>query len=298
MAVSQSIRKLAYAVVLHSGLRNWRLAHWLRSRVAAIVAPMDIRRAQKKWAADPSVSNQEKALLAQISLRVHPNDEMYIPFDARHYLSVGLSALGCIETALQKSDAKPQVKSLLDFPCGHGRVLRFLRARFPDAAITASELNPSALEFCKDNFRVTTVVSNTDFNKLSVVGRFDLIWCGSLLTHVDEKSAGTLLKFFYDHLAPGGRCLFTTHGKSVVDTIRNTGNVYGLGKQARSELLSQYDACGYGYGDYSNSPGYGVSVTTSERMLSIARSVGSWKNISFLERGWADHQDVYIAEVE
>lgn len=265
--------------------------------MAAVVAPGNFRTAQQKWIQDPSVSNGEKALLRNISLRVHPDDAMYVPFDARHYLSVGLSALRCIETGLRKSGDRSSVKAILDLPCGYGRVLRFLRARFPEAEITASELNPGALEFCKSNFGVNTVVSNTDFSKLAIQGRFDLIWCGSLLTHVDEKSAAALLKFFHEHLSPGGRCLFTTHGKSVAETIRNSRNVYGLGERARQELLSQFDATGYGYGDYAKSPGYGVSVATTERMLTIARSIGAWKDISFLERGWDDHQDVYIGEL-
>ncbi len=141
------------------------------------------------------------------------------------------------------------------------------------------------------------MVSNIDFSKLNIPGRFDLIWCGSLLTHVDEKSAAKLLKFFYEHLCPGGRCVFTTHGKSVVDSIRSSRNVYGMNEQARRELLSQFDASQYGYADYSNSPGFGVSVATAERMLSIVRNVGSWKDVSFLERSWDNHQDVYIAEI-
>lgn len=265
--------------------------------MAAIVAPRDFRSAQGKLISDPAVSNKEKDLLRQISLRVHRNDEMYVPFDARHYLSAGLSALRCIETALQKSEGTRPVGSILDLPCGYGRVLRFLRARFPSAEITASEIDPGALEFCKSNFRVNTAVSNKDFSKLSVPGRFDLIWCGSLLTHVDEDSAAVLLKFLHEHLSPDGQCLFTTHGKTVADTIRNTRNAYGLGEPARQKLLSGFDTRGYGYGDYSNTPGYGVSVVTPERMLAIARSIGAWKDLSFLERGWDNHQDVYIGEL-
>lgn len=160
-----------------------------------------------------------------------------------------------------------------------------------------SEINKSALEFCKDNFRVNTVVSDTDFSRLSLPGRFDLIWCGSLLTHVDENSAAKLLKFFHEHLSPGGRCLFTTHGRRVADNIRGMPRAYGLGELAQGKMLSEFDRRGYGYGDYSYSPGYGISVVTPERMLSIARSVGSWKDVSFLERGWDNHQDVYIGEL-
>jgi SAM-dependent methyltransferase len=219
---------------------------------------------------------------------------MYVPFDARHYLSAGLSAMRCIESALQKTGGDRAVRSILDFPCGYGRVLRFLRARFPDAQITAAELDIAALAFCKESFGVNTVESKTDFSKLSIAGSFDLIWCGSLLTHVDENSAAELLKFVHDHLSPGGRVLFTTHGSHSVESIRKTRRAYGLPDAARQNLLSQYDARGYGYADYAGRPGYGVSVASPDRMVSIARSVGPWKDVSFLERGWDNHQDVYI----
>jgi SAM-dependent methyltransferase len=298
MGIRQLVRKYTYSLLVHSGLRDLGLARSLRSFAASFVAPMDFRSAQRTLASDPDLSSQERSLLKQVSLHVHRNDEMYMPFDARHYLSTGLSAMRCIESALQKAVGGQAVRSILDFPCGYGRVLRFLRARFPDAEITVSELDKAALAFCKESFYVKTVESTTDFSKLSVAGSFDLIWCGSLLTHVDENSAAELLKFFRDHLSPGGRVLFTTHGRHPVHSIRKTRRAYGLTDAARQDLLSQYDARGYGYADYPGRPGYGVSVASPDRMDSIARSVGPWKDVSFLERGWDNHQDVYIGEME
>ena len=47
------------------------------------------------------------------------------------YVSVGMSALGAIEAALE---GRPTPGRILDFPCGYGRITRILRARFPNAA--------------------------------------------------------------------------------------------------------------------------------------------------------------------
>ena len=296
MGVRESAFEIGSSLLVHSGLRNWRLAHWLRSAAAAVVAPMDFRSAQRKWLLDPTLSSEEKSLLARVSLRVHRNDGMYIPLDARFYLWAGLSAIRCIENALQKSGSLRTVRAILDLPCGYGRVLRFLRAKFPDTEITASELDSGALEFCRETLGVKIVESNTNLGKLSVPGCFDLIWCGSLLTHLDEGSAAKLIRFFHEHLASGGVCLFTTHGTEPVNRIRSTRRAYGLSDAARQELLAQYDRRGYGYADYSGQPGYGVSVASPERMVSLASEVGAWKEIRCLERGWANHQDVFIAE--
>jgi SAM-dependent methyltransferase len=292
----QSIRTCIYSVLVHSGLRDWRSAHWARNIAASIVAPRDFRAAQRKCASDQRLSGQEKAVLQKISLVVHRNDEMYVPLDAKHYLSTGLGALRCIESALQKASEPRPVRSILDFPCGYGRVLRFLRARFPDADITVSELDKGGLEFCSKTFSARAVQSDADFSKLSMPGRFDLIWCGSLLTHLDENSAAKLLQFFYEHLSPRGICLFTTHGKASADYVRQSQRAYGLNASARETLLRQYDDRGYGYADYSGKKGFGVSVASSERMLSLARGVAHWQSLSFIERGWDNHQDVYVAE--
>jgi len=297
MALRQSIRTFIYSVLVHSGLRDWRSAHWLRSLAAAIIAPTDFRATQRKFASDQNLSSHEKTLLAKISLDVHRNDEMYVPLDAKHYLSTGLGALRCIESALQKNGGPRPVQSILDFPCGYGRVLRFLRARFPEADITVSELDKGGLKFCSKTFSARAVPSDTDFSKLSIPGRFDLIWCGSLLTHLDENSAAKLIQFFHEHLAPHGTCLFTTHGKASADYVRQSQRAYGLNPSARETLLRQYDERGYGYADYSGKKGFGVAVATPERMLSLARSVGHWQSLSFVERGWDNHQDVYVGQL-
>jgi hypothetical protein len=128
--------------------------------------------ARRKLLSSAVYSDREKALLRKVSLRVHPADgmysdfgisfrsglislgirdhnEMYISSPAQHYFSVRLSALRAIEGAIAHSNANFDVGRILDFPCGYGRVLRFLRARFPAASITAYDIDPVALDFCK-----------------------------------------------------------------------------------------------------------------------------------------------------
>ncbi len=240
-----------------------------------------------------SLSWKEKSLLCRLSLRMHKNDDMYRPSGARPYLLVGLSAIRCIENALQRSGDNV-VKAILDFPCGHGRVLRFLRARFPNAEITVSEIDSTGLDFCRTVFNVKTCSSNIDFNKVVPSGTFSLIWCGSLFTHIDEEAAIDLLNLFYRHLAPGGLCVFTTHGRRSVEWIEKGKQNYDLSVISRNKVLSEFYERGYGHASYENSfGGYGVSVASHDRMLALASRVGHWKKCFFLEQGWDNHQDVY-----
>ena len=99
-----------------------------------------LRRARASSALTATLTPAEADLLGRISTRVHRHDSMYLPGQAEHYLSVGLSAARVLGAALQAKPT-PSVGSVLDFPCGYGRVLRFLKAMFPEASVTALKSN-------------------------------------------------------------------------------------------------------------------------------------------------------------
>lgn len=255
---------------------------------------MEFHRARRRLCKAEDVETEERRLLEEISIRVHSRDTMYQPGQAEHYLSVGLSAVRCIDAALGSRPARSAVRSVLDFPCGYGRVLRFLRVLFPAARLTGAEIDGAALDFCRTEFGVNSFRSDADLGRLSLPERFDLIWCGSLLTHVDEAGTASLLRFFCDHLSDRGFCLFTTHGSLSADWLQNGTYAYGLEETARESLLSDYRASGYGYADYGGgSGGYGISVASPSRIAELARAAGAWRKILFLEHGWDRHQDLH-----
>src|SRR2546427_1790116 len=87
---------------------------------------------------DPALKDWERELLAQVSSRIFYNDGMYASNGA-HYFGVGLSAIHCIDEAMRQGRLD-KIQSILDLPCGGGRVLRFLARRFPAAKIMACDL--------------------------------------------------------------------------------------------------------------------------------------------------------------
>ena len=91
---------------------------------------------------------------------ISPHDQM----DAGgrpSYLSTGVAALPPIRVALAAA-GRESVDSVLDFGSGHGRVLRVLKAVFPDARLTACDLDRDAVDFCARTFGATPVYSHTD----------------------------------------------------------------------------------------------------------------------------------------
>lgn len=250
-------------------------------------------RTHKQWRRlmeDPALGPNDRRLLGQVESRISPGDGMYAGSGA-HYFKVGLSAVRCIEAAIDVAKLA-SVKQALDLPCGHGRVLRFLVKRFPDAAITASDLDRKGVDFCARMFRAEPVYSQLNLSEFSLGRQFDLIWCGSLVTHLDAGGIRDLICFFFNHLSPNGVLVFTTHGQRAVQRMVNQEFDYGITRKAIASLIDTYREKGFGFADYPGQSGYGVSLTAPEWIRRETEKLGL-KEIYFREHGWDDHQDVY-----
>jgi SAM-dependent methyltransferase len=211
--------------------------------------------------------------------------------DGRHYFSLSISALRHVERALRAAGAA-QPDAVLDMPCGFGRVLRTLVARFPEAVITACDIRPRAVRFCSRRFGAEAVVSSATFDQLTFFRPFDLIWCGSLVTHLEPSRALSLVDLFARSLSPGGVVVFTSHGEAVAGRI-GAGADYMLPANGVRSLMRLYEHCGYGYADYPWESGYGVSVVSPDWIRGHVEGRGELREIYFAERGWDAHHDVF-----
>ena len=82
---------------------------------------------------------------------------------------------------------------------------------------------------------------------------------------------------------------FTTHGQRSMELIQGKKVTYGLTEEAQHKVLREFQAKGYGYADYPNQSGYGISMVSHSRIVELARGVGRWNEVSFMEHGWDDH---------
>lgn len=258
---------------------------WVRS------LPPRTRLQKQRLLKDPALAARERDLLGLSSSRIHHDDGMY-KGDGAHYYRVGLSAIRCIEEALERSGPS-EVRKILDLPCGYGRVLRLLVHRFPGAEITACELERGAVEFCARHFGARPSHSRSDLDALSLGAAFDLIWCGSLVTHLSAEPTLALLRFFRRHLAPGGLVLFTTHGDFVARRLPTRDFDYGLTGEQITRITARYAEAGYAYTDYPDREHYGISLTSPAWVRARVGEAGGLREVYFKDRGWDEHQDVY-----
>jgi len=228
----------------------------------------------------------------EIIEEIGQGDEMFAG-DKAHYFGVGESALRCIQAGMFSANKQSDtVHRILDLPCGHGRVMRFLKASFPQAQLTACDLNRGAVDFCAKTFGAQPVYSNTDVSRISVGGTFDLIWCGSLLTHLRPEGCSDFVRFFDSLLNPGGLAIFTLHGRWVERSLATGRYKYGLRDEDVHNLLQQYYRTGFGYADYPGTTGYGISVSSPSFVQSELISLPLLKLVGYHEKGWDNHQDV------
>jgi len=246
--------------------------------------------------AGPDLQSLSEAALAErygplVDGTISPADGMYhgsLP----HYFRVAYSGLRLLKLSLLAAGA-PTPGSILDLPCGHGRMLRLLRVAFPEAEITGADLDRDAVDFCAATFGAIPIYSAPKPADIPLPRSFDLLWCGSLLTHLSADRWPGFLEFFRDHMNPGGLTVFTTHGSLTAEWMRCGQYLYALQPSQAEQVLADYRAHGFGYSDYGAGSEYGVSVSAAAWVYDAIARVPGWRLAAHFPRAWDDHHDVW-----
>ena len=113
-----------------------------------------------------------------------------------------------LDLVARAATGKP--RSMLEIACGTGRVTRHLQQTFPEARLTATDINADMLTIARQNLPGTTITFRTaDAQALPFDDNsFDLVICQFGLMFVPDKP--TALSEAFRVLRPGGRILFNT----------------------------------------------------------------------------------------
>jgi SAM-dependent methyltransferase len=226
---------------------------------------------------------------------ISPNDRMVPARYPDTYFLWGESALRSIRLALD-AVGKDEPARILDFACGHGRVLRTLKAAYPDASLTACDVDRDGVDFCVRTLGAVGVYSDDDLGAVQLDGEFDLIWVGSLFTHLHADRWAVALSFMVDHLARDGLLVFTAHGAWYANRIRvNPASLGGWPEEVQLQMLRAFDETGFGFaGDPQR--GYGISLSTPSVVAGHLRALSDLRLVLYLERGWRGWQDVVACQ--
>jgi SAM-dependent methyltransferase len=262
-----------------------------------------ITRLRRRWR---KASAPRARTLPGVPGRVHVDDSMLYDESEQavaDYLRAASSAVDNIDKALRASGKTfADVGTCLDFGCGYGRVLRLLREKIPSARITASDVVEDGVRFCAEELGARPLVSSWDVGEVRL-GIYDLIWSGSVFTHLDEASCETLFGKLARSLMPGGGVLvFSIHGQHSLDGL---GTFYGQAYAEEAETIrrevAQRGICFRPYTDprYGRFPvPYGMTWHRREYFERLAAErFGDRLRLTLWEaHGWDLHHDVLAFE--
>ncbi len=213
-----------------------------------------------------------------------------------HYMYGGRSALKCMVDALIAADVGVP-RAILDFPSAHGRVTRFLRAAFPESEIWAGDLNERGVDFCAHHFGAMPFYSSPDLSSVTLPRKFDLIWCGSLASHLPEAQCKALFALLIDGLAEDGILCITTCGRgmqyaheNIFRTIDDTA--YERICKELSERSFGFAPYSYRYGHYDAEERYGMAFLYPT-WVETNILTSSIQVLQFREKAWHGSQDVW-----
>lgn len=233
---------------------------------------------------------------------LNPNDREWDggePWHVQHYFDVGEDALGVIVAALSSAE-RLFPRTILDFPSGSGRVTRHLRAFFPDAEIWACDIDPEHLRFCAAEFGAKTTLSQHDLTNVRFEVDFDLIFCGSLLTHLPARPATEALSLVSQSLSSTGIGIVTVHGRHSSYIQQHEWKYI----DDESFVLAEREASATGYGfvgyqgqgrqRFNHGGEYGVSLVKPSWVVARLEDNPAIRVLGYRERQWDDHQDVVV----
>ena len=235
----------------------------------------------------------EAGQLLEVSEFRPRRDPMY-DYAPELYWEAGRTALQCVRAALRDARAEPP-RTVLDYACGYGRVMRWLRAAFPSAELTACDVYEAMVRFCQRNFGATPVVANRD-SAQTELGHHDLIWSGSLLSHIDGGDWPGFLDLFRRSLSPGGVAVFTTHGGSTVEDLRSRVNTMRFSEEQLQQVLRDYDESGFGFWPTINAEWNHGDCVVSQEWVDEQLAEAGLVRVSYTEGAWLGQDVIAVRE--
>lgn len=239
---------------------------------------------------------------------MHPDDHM-LTANLESYFKTARSAIDCIIASLKSAEREASsIRSVLDFGSGYGRVYRALSAMFPHAQLTACDLMEPAARFCAETFGGDWVRSDEDLSTIELPRQYDLIWLGSVFTHLPAYRWVRLLDFLHEACTPGGLVVFTCHGDRAINHIESVllkRNPYAI-DAFRFEAM-KYSLPKIGFDFIPNKPAaikhqhdrgisvshgeYGFSFSTEGWVRRLIQEMPEWKMVRYAAPGWAGNHD-------
>ena len=149
-------------------------------------------------------------------------------FSEDNFVDVGIRASSAIRESLASlGHDLDHFRRILDFGCGCGRVIRFIRPHARSCQLHGCDIDAEAIGWCNQNLGAMAIWS---CNPPSVPldypeNHFDLIYGISVFTHLNEGMQFFWLGELYRVAKPGALLLLTVHGETLATSLARQGQL-------------------------------------------------------------------------
>ena len=113
-----------------------------------------------------------------------------------------------------------ECRSILDFGCGCGRVIRHLRTQADQCRLHGTDYNERLIAWSREHLAFAQFdVNNLNPPLAYSSGEFDLIYAFSVFTHLPQALQGAWMRELARTLRHGGHLFLTVHGDTFVDAL-------------------------------------------------------------------------------
>lgn len=121
---------------------------------------------------------------------------------------------------VRKASAGARVERILEFGCGIGNNIPYLREAFPHAALTGSDISEASLAIARQQNSGVEFVAEVD----ALPGGYDLIFIAGVFHHIAPAERPAIAAKLHELLAPGGRLFVFEHNPYNPVTRRIVSN--------------------------------------------------------------------------
>jgi ubiquinone/menaquinone biosynthesis C-methylase UbiE len=166
----------------------------------------------------PSAQNLERAGDSQLPV---PPQDLRMGYD--NFLSSGKTNVATMKGILESSGFRiKEGNRVLDFGCAAGRMIRWFDDIAEQCEIWGVDVSAEHIIWCQQHlappfyFSNVTTAPHLPFED----GYFDLIYAGSVFTHIADLADAWFLEL-KRITRPGGRLYITVHDQHTIDLVRN-----------------------------------------------------------------------------
>jgi SAM-dependent methyltransferase len=172
------------------------------------------------WHADRSSNAPSEVPVPPAILRYRVSELISVP----EFLRVGMGCADLIRQHVREMGIDlASTHRVLDFGCGCGRTIRWF-LQYDSAEFHGVDVDEEAIDWCKRHLRRGHFLATAPTPPLPYPpGHFDVIYCLSVFTHLNESMQDSWLLELRRILKPGGMILLTIYGASASQELDIAG---------------------------------------------------------------------------